>query len=203
MKNKKSFTFVETLVVISVLGLVFPILFSTFFVILRQQLKINRLTEVKRQGDSIVRILDEMIKNNAYKIYDDTDTEICDAGGSFPEGTPAYFLDKYNSRFSFKIIIIDDVDNYEQNLETVYDVPPFPAPTFAFPSGKLNNTRVMIPESSYVISCNRKTTYSAPVININFLICYKVNRSCDSAKPEESALLEYQTNIKLRSYPIQ
>lgn len=203
MKNSSGFTFVETLVVISVLGLIFPILFTTFFVILRQQLKINRLTEVKRQGDSIVRILEETIKNNAYKIYNDSDTEICDAGGSFPEGTPAYFLDKYNSKFSYKVITVDDINNHEQNLETIYDIPPFPAPTFAFPSGKLNNTRVLIPETFYVISCNRKSPYTAPVISINFLICYKINRSCDSAKPEESVLLEYQTNIKLRSYPTQ
>lgn len=196
MKNKNSFTFIETLVVISVLGLIFPILFSTFFVILRQQLKINRLTEVKRQGDSIVRILEETIKNNAYKIYDDSG-EICEAGNSNPifphSGTPSYFKDKYNSEFS----IVHDFPNlfitYPDQLSYV--------PVFTFPRGELNSLKVII--SDFTISCQRNAQYSSPLVNINFNICYKINDVCDSSKPEETALLEYQANIKLRSYPTQ
>ena len=194
MKNKKSFTFVETLVVMSVLGLIFPILFTTFFVILRQQLKINRLTEVKRQGDSIVRILEETIKNNAFKIYNNSDTEICDAEGLIPEDIPAYFLNKYNSSFY--------LDYSDPNLFISYEADPLsPAPAFTFPSGQLNSSKVLI--SSFSISCKREAQYTSPLVSINFSICYNINETCNSAKPEETAMLEYQTNIKLRTYPTQ
>src|SRR3989338_10391507 len=152
--NNRSFTFIETLVVISVLGLVFPIMFSILFVILQQQLRIFRLTEVKRQGDYIVSFLENTIKDNAYTIYNDDQTEICEASdvALFPHiGDVSSFKDKYNSSFSL---------NYDSaNLEVFTDSI-FPAPTFSFPSGQLNSSKVII--SSFLLTCNRASIFSAP-----------------------------------------
>jgi len=193
--NNRSFTFIETLVVISVLGLVFPIMFSILFVILQQQLRIFRLTEVKRQGDYIVSFLENTIKDNAYTIYNDDPTEICEASdvALFPHiGDVSSFKDKYNSSFSL---------NYDSaNLEVFTDSI-FPAPTFSFPSGQLNSSKVII--SSFLLTCNRASIFSAPLVSLNFSICYNLNGSCTSSRPEEEVSLNYQTNIKLRSFPTQ
>ena len=193
--NNRSFTFIETLVVIAVLGLVLPVLFSILFVILQQQLKIFRITEVKRIGDYIVQVLENSIKNNAYTIYDST-AEICEADPTNPfphSGIPSSFRDKYNSTFSI---------NYTSpNLSVDYPGPVAPAPTFAFAQGQLNSSKVSV--SSFSISCARQSIYSAPLVSINFIVCYNVDGSCVSTRPEEMASLEYQTNIKLKSYPVQ
>lgn len=192
---KNSFTFIETLVVISVIGLIFPVVISILFVILQQQMKIFRLTEVKRQGDQIVNVLENAIKNNAYNIYDGP-IEICEADTANPfphSGTPTSFRDKYNSEFSI---------NYATpNLSISYPLPPPPAPTFSFAQGQLNSSRIII--ESYSISCNRAAIYSEPLVSVNFTICYNISGSCVSTRPEETAVLEYQTSIKLRSFPTQ
>ena len=187
--NKKSFTFVETLVVISVLGLVFPVVFSILFVILQQQMKIFRLTEVKRQGDHIVGFLEDVIKNNAFTIYDGA-TEICDAALVNPQGVPTSFQDKYNNAFS--------IDYAGSDLVISYPPPLPPAPTFAFPQGQLTSTKVRI--EGFSISCSRTSAFSAPLVAVNFTICYNIGGSCVSARPEEVAVLDYQTSIKLISY---
>ena len=192
---KKGFTFIETLVVLSVLGLIFPIMFSTLFVILELQLRIFRLTEVKRQGDYIVSFLENSLKDNAYTIYAADTTEICEAGSVNPfphSGNVGYFQDKYNSIFS--------IDYNWPNL-TVVPNPIFPAPTFSFPPGQLNSSKVII--SSFVMTCQRESIFSAPLVSLNFSICYNLNESCTSSRPEEEVSLNYQTNIKLRTYPTQ
>ena len=193
--NNLSFTFIETLVVISVIGLIFPVVISILFVILQQQMKIFRLSEVKRQGDNIVTVLENAVKNNAYTIYYGL-TEICEADNTSPfphSGSPSSFRDKYNSEFSI---------NYSTpNLSISYPPPPVPAPTFSFAQGQLNSSKVIV--DSYSISCTRAEIYSEPVVSVSFTICYNVNGSCTSSRPEETAALDYQTSIKLRSFPTQ
>ncbi|MBI4225910.1 type II secretion system protein [Candidatus Roizmanbacteria bacterium] len=193
IKHFAAFTLIETLVVIFVLGLVFPLVFSIIFVILQQQLKIFRLTEVKRQGDYIVSFLQDVIKDNGYKIYNNAGSEICEAGDTFPfphSGTPSSFSDEYSSSFSL---------SYDgSNLSIIYTNPVAPAPTFAFPPGSLNSSKVIV--DSFLASCNRVSQFSAPLVSISFKTCYG---SCTSTRPEEIAVLDYQTNIKLRSFPTQ
>lgn len=198
MKNfqfKKGFTFIETLVVISVLGLVVPTLFTILFVILQQQLKIFRITEVKRIGDNIVQVLQNVINNNAYTIYDGA-TEICEADtvNPFPHsGIPSSFRDKYNSAFS--------IDYSSPNLSVVYPAPLPPAPTFAFAQGQLNGSKVNV--FSFSMSCNRASIFSAPLVSLNFTVCYNIGGSCVSTRPQETASLDYQTTIKLKSFSTQ
>ncbi|OGK12017.1 hypothetical protein A2954_00225 [Candidatus Roizmanbacteria bacterium RIFCSPLOWO2_01_FULL_37_12] len=197
---KKGFTFVETLVVISIFSLILPIILSILFIILQQQLRINSLTEVKRQGDFIADYLQNTISDNAYTIYDTNGTEICEVNSidSYPHFSSPMpsilFRDKFNSEFSI---------NYSApNLSIDYSSPPVaPAPTLAFAQGQLNSPKVII--DTFSISCNRQSSFSAPLVSLNFRICYNISGSCSFSDPQKVVSLDYQTNIKLRSFPTE
>ncbi|OGK17049.1 hypothetical protein A2774_01315 [Candidatus Roizmanbacteria bacterium RIFCSPHIGHO2_01_FULL_39_12c] len=190
----KGFTFIETLVVIALFGLTLPLVLTILFTIMRQQIRIFSLSEVKRQGDNIVNFLDSAVRENAYRIYDSSGAEVCHEDNSEPfphQGTPASFRDRYNSSFS--------LDYTYPDLLFSYPDPNFPAPTHSFPQGPLNSTKMIV--ESFFISCIRSSQYSAPLVTVNFTICFNHDGSCTSSNPEEIVSLDYQTNIKLRSFP--
>ncbi|MEI7653373.1 MAG: type II secretion system protein [bacterium] len=68
ISHKPGFTLVEVIIVLSIIALSFPILFSTLFVVTRQQVSTNRLTDVKQQGDAVMNYLTTQIRNNAIQI---------------------------------------------------------------------------------------------------------------------------------------
>ncbi len=192
--KKKSFTLVEVIVVVTVMGIVLPAFFTIFTTILRQQLKVFHLAEVKRQGDYVVTVLENTIRNNAYTIYSDTagNNEICNIPSSLPGPTIQAFKDQYKTLFTLVYA--------SQNLTlTKFDVAP--APTLAFVSGQLNNTKVGI--TAFSLTCSRGSTlYSAPIIQLSFTICY-LSGAAACASGLDQASLTYQTNIKLRNFPTQ
>lgn len=194
-QNKKGFTFIETLVVISIFSLIFPLALSILFVIMQQQLRVFSLSEVKRQGDSIVSYLQDTIANNAYTLYDSTGTEVCEADSlSFPaSGEPASFRDRFNSDFT--------INFNEPDLSIDYPPPPIPAPTFAFSAGPLNNSKVRI--VNFVMSCERASPFTAPFVSISFTACYNLDGSCITSQVQKTVSLDYQSSIKLRSFPTE
>ncbi len=66
--RKSAFTLVEVIIVLSIISLTFPLLFSTLFVVSRQQVSTNRLTDVKQQGDAVLNYLTTQMRNNAIQI---------------------------------------------------------------------------------------------------------------------------------------
>lgn len=66
--RKSAFTLVEVIIVLSIISLTFPLLFSTLFVVSRQQVSTNRLTDVKQQGDAVMNYLTTQMRNNAIQI---------------------------------------------------------------------------------------------------------------------------------------
>lgn len=66
--TQHGFTLVEVIIVLSIIALSFPILFSTLFVVSRQQVATNRLTDVKQQGDAVMNYLTMRLRNNAIQI---------------------------------------------------------------------------------------------------------------------------------------
>ncbi len=161
---------------------------------MQQQLRIFSLSEVKRQGDYIVSYLKNTITNNAYTLYDLNGDEICDAGLNITSGDVISFKDQYNSEFF--------VDYNDPDLAININNPPvFPAPTFAFQAGVLNTSKVRI--DSFSMTCERNSPFSAPLIKVSFTICHNFSGSCISPEPQKIVSLNYQTNIKLRSYPTE
>lgn len=65
---KAGFTLVEVIIVLSIIALSFPVLFSTLFVVTRQQVATNRLTDIKQQGDAVMNYLTMQFRNNAIQI---------------------------------------------------------------------------------------------------------------------------------------
>ncbi|EKE14302.1 MAG: hypothetical protein ACD_12C00581G0001, partial [uncultured bacterium] len=61
---EKSFTLIETIVVVAVIGLTLPVLFAIIFILMREQVKINRLSQIKKEGDYIITLMENTIKND-------------------------------------------------------------------------------------------------------------------------------------------
>jgi len=181
-KINKGFTLVETLVIIAIIGLSLPAVFAIFFSIIQQQVRIYRLTEVKRQGDYSLSIIQNLIRNNAQKIYrtnSPTDFEICSTTTNTAEAV-SYFTDKSNNRFSFSI------PAGSSNIASV-------SASFQVP---LTNDKVRI--SNFEITCNRSSTYSTPYVNLSYEICY--SNSDGSACTNEPPSFFYSTKLKLKNY---
>lgn len=200
---KKSFTLIETIVVIATIGLTLPVLFTLFFTLLREQVKIYHYTEVKRQGDYIVSVMENTIRNNAYIIWYDFSGAIynpCAADGatynitnnSPPYGLGNFFIDKYGNRFNYNWN--GTTKALEQNYSTIASVP---APTIPVTTGNLTSSKVNI--TFFEMKCTQASQYSAPLIRLVFTIAYNTT----STRPEETVSLSYQTYIKLRNFPTQ
>lgn len=188
---RAAFTFVETLVVLAVVGLILPALFSIYFVIVREQLKLNRLTEVKRQGDRIVSYLENTVRNSSYRLYNSSNSEVCGTSAPFPAPTASvrYFRDEYGNGFSIYSPSI--------NLLDIRITPAMPAPTLSFQTGQLNSSKVNI--TGFSMYCSKTASFTAPLVNISF----QADFNTASTRPEDNASLLYQTSVKLRNFPTQ
>ncbi len=187
--SEVGFTLIETIVVIAVIGITLPVLFAIILTLMRQQLKINRLSEIKREGDYISSVIENTIKDSAISIHSgepvNDSTEICTEALSFSNpSTSLYFLDKNKNWFGYQFTG-NTLASESANLEN--------------PSINLNSSKIFI--SAFSISCTRSTVYSAQSVQFSFDVCYDTGLpDCTSTRPEEIASLHYQSRIKLRNY---
>lgn len=194
MKRIFGFTLIETIVVIAVIGLTLPVIFSIFFVLFREQTKIYRLNTVKKEGDYIINVMENTIKNKAIMtmnnnspIPPDSTNTVCatDASdyGVSPTVSSLYFLDQNGKWFGY-IFGAQTISSNSASLTSPVD---------------LTSNKTII--SNFSISCMRKYKFSQQLISISFNICYKIGTDdCTSSRSEETASLHYQTRIKLRNY---
>ncbi len=189
--NKKGFTLVEIVITFAVVGLILPILFNIIFTIINEEIKIYRLTEVKRQGDFALNEIENTIRNFGYKIYSEaamTNERCTSATPTYGpiNGTNFFIKDKYASLFRFykDLERPDSIASYSakqsdgSELSTVY----------------LTNSKVAI--SDFLISCQYVTDYSAPLITVTF----KVEYVTTGTRPEETASMDYRTSVRPRSF---
>ena len=185
IKYLKSFTFIEMVVVIGVIGLALPVLFAIIFAILQQQTKIYRLSQAKREGDYALNVMENIIRNSALSIHNNQppsdQNKVCVDNGSSFSNTPIYFQDK-NTLGTWSSFILEN-----EKIASKSSNPPN-INTY------LTSSKVKI--TNFSISCQGKGLYSSPVVNISFTIQYNTT----STRPEETAFLNYQTKVKLRSY---
>lgn len=184
---RKSFTLIETIVVVAVIGMTLPVLFAIIFTLMRQQVKIYRLSQIKRGGDYVINLMENVIKDKAVTIHTNTPPSdaniICKNVGTSASGTSLYFLDKNKQWFGY--------------LATGNSV----ASTSANLASPINLTSSKIIVSNFSIYCSRNSIYSPASILLGFDICYDTGSGiCTSIRPEEVTSMHYQTRIKLRSY---
>jgi len=180
MLKKSGFTLIEIIVVLGILGLILPVMFSIIFSITRQQTRVYVLSTVKREGDNALNIIENMIRNNAGAIFSDQEllNQVCNTtdydGG---DGSNFYISDKTGQWFKFslsnsKIASASSIPNSSQNLTSS------------------SNTTI----TSFNINCQQTSTITQPVVGIAFTIEQKQSQS---ERVEDTASLEYSTKIKL------
>ncbi|MCX7956067.1 MAG: hypothetical protein N2593_03135 [Patescibacteria group bacterium] len=185
---KKLFTLIEIIIVLGVLGFFLPIIFSIIFTISRESIKIDRISLIKRQGDYIINELSLLIKNYALNIYSseppiDTFLICKNSDDFFISSEKMIFEDKEKNWF--KIYLNGDkISSYSSFLDKNIHL-------------NTNDTKIY----NFFISCENKSFYSSPIVNIRFNICYKGNSNdCILNSQEEISDFLYQTKIKLRNY---
>ncbi len=194
--KKKGFTLIEILVVIGIISISLPVLFNIFYALVRQQVKINRLTEVKRQGDYILNIIKTLIINQAISIHNNIPPSPISCSSTQNITANNYFLDRQGTYFRFcqssSGTTCDNSENYIASSSSLASVG-----TVA-----LNNNKTLI--TNFSLTCFQNQSYSPPLIGIQFTICYKISpnqNDCNiGTRPEETAKLTYSTFVKLRSY---
>lgn len=188
-KFNKGFTLIETIVVIAVIGLTLPVLYAINFAIMRQQVKIYRLSQIKREGDYLINIIENTVKDRAVTIHSISpalETNIvCNKDPSeYSSLTELYFLDKGGQWFGYK---------YEGSKISSKSA------DLTNPSINLISSKTLV--SNFSISCAKDTIYSPASVSFAFDVCYDAGAGlCTSTRPEEVNSIHYQTRIKLRNY---
>jgi len=207
-----SFTLIEVIVSLAVIGLVIPAIFSIIFVLMNQQAKIQRLKIIKQEGDYILNHISNQIKNNAIgvdkytlpsppgpeKDYDIDPIFTCSNFGS-DDGVNFYIIDKgkdfhtektdFNNWFKYVL----NADSISSQSSTTTDV--------ILNSSNVKVNQILLPPlipTIPFISCKKDNgnDYSPPVISVNFRIEYNTN----SSRVEDKAFFNYQGSFKLRTY---
>jgi len=189
LSKKKGFTFIETLTVITIIGLVLPVLFTIIYSILREQAKINAVIDTKNEGDAAFTIVQNLLRNNVISVHNSSNilsqsTVRCSTYQStYPnpassDGSNVFFQDKNNNWF--QIILTDDGKiASNSSIPNAYS--------------ELTTSKVVI--DNFKISCTGTSLFSAPLISFSYRATY--NNS--SKRAEDNASLNYQTKIKVRS----
>lgn len=181
---KKGYTLIEMIVVIAIIGVVLPTIFTILFVIIQQQLKIYRLIEVKKQGDFVLSFMRNKIETEAVKISSKSDiiTERCATTPSSYEPTTQdfYFLNKDNNVFVFRTDSDGNLvlNNFATGIPTA-----------------LTTSKVAI--KNLTLKCIKKSNLASPLVQISFTVEY--NNSSANVSAEEVAVLNYKTKLRLKS----
>lgn len=180
----EGFTFFEVIVVIGILGLMLPAIFGIVFSILRQQSRIYALAEVKRQGDNILSIMENQIRNNALYIYQEQSmtNERCNTITNPHNsliGSDFFFKDTNGNYF-----------NYEINNDKIS------SKSASVPAGVDLTTSVVKVENqngANFISCTRSSDYSTPIVTVKFKISFK-------NVLDQQFSMNYNTKFKMHNY---
>lgn len=176
---KSGFTFIEILVTVGVVGFVLPVIFAIVFTIFRQQTKIYRLNEIKKQGDYILNLSKVLITSSTGIYSEAALTNLkCDgtAGNqsySSVSGNNFYFKDKNSAAINI-FLSNGQIATGPSNLN-------------------MTNNRVVV--ENYQISCENSSVISRPLVKIKFDIRYNTT----STRSEDTASLSYQSGYKLRN----
>ena len=172
-----AFTLIEVVVVISTFAFILPIITIMLFIILRQQLTVARMTEVKRQGDQAITFMQGKINAQAEYIFNDANIRTCEAVTVSPSQI-SYFTDARQSA-TIKFSRGDDGILYYNNGQNTEPI-----------------TNAKVVAESFTMECVRNDTFTHPIVAIDFTLATGGNVA-ESEKA--STRLHFSTKIILRN----
>lgn len=201
---KRGFTLIEVVVVIAVISITLPVIFSVMTIVAKQQGKIFRLSEAKQQGDFALNFIQDYIQTNADEIYRSYDgnsylSPLCTEVGTAETtqtGTDFYFPKKQipNEYFRFlnqrATIALDGGGTREISQIFLDD---------NGETKRLTTNNVKI--ENFEMECYRKNADTPPFVKVAFIVYYTGNSDAfnlNTAAKEELAILNYRTVIQLR-----
>lgn len=171
----QAFTLIEVIVVISTLAFILPIVTIMLFIILRQQLTVARMTEVKRQGDQAISFMQNKINAQAEYMYNNSGVRVCEARQVTPTAV-SYFTDSRDSTMiKFERNIDDGVLIFNDNTP-------------------MTSSKVYV--EGFTMQCVRSDTFTHPIVGIDFSMVAGGNIS-DAEK--EATRLYFSTKSIVRN----
>lgn len=211
-QKQAGFTLVEVIVVIAIVGMMLPVIFSIITTVARQQSKIYRISEAKQQGDFALAYMKNYIRNTADRIYqlhnDETNefaVEVCNTvaspgnthvsqtGKDFyikKNNTPNKYFRFYNERA--RIDLDGAGGTREREISQIFFDDNGSAQQLTTNNVKIEN---------FSLQCIRRTESGEPYVVITFLIYFTGNSDTfdlNNAKPEDIAILDYRTVVQIR-----
>ena len=180
MDKKKGFTMIEMLIVIGLFIILLPTIFAILSTILRQQLRMYKIVEAKRQGDAAMAFMKEKILRDGVSITSNTGSQCFDASPPNNQYTTSdgrwfrIFNESGTSYYNFYQSAGGQINYYESNLNI----------TAALTA---NTVRV----TNFQISCFRRSLNSPPMIQISYTVTSTDNTATIS--------LPYKTKVRLLS----
>lgn len=185
---KRGYTLIEVIAVVTIIGIALPSIFTIIYVIVREQAKILAITKTKNEGDYAFNVIDNLIRNSAVTIQTSSDplnnsTNRCNDPATSPSYSPANGANFYvKDRYGNLTRLYTTVDGKIASDSSILNA-----------SSELTSSKMAV--TNFSISCTTTSKFSSPVVSIGFKIQYNTV----SARPEDTASLNYQTKIKIRN----
>lgn len=185
--KKNGYTLIEILIVIGIIGVIIPTLFTIIYIILQQQARIYRLVETKRQGDYMLNFIKEKVTREAGSIKDTDISDLpendqCNTTGDLHSsnsiGGDFVFMSKTDPTQYFRFTTADNILSYSENT------------TF---TTSMHNSNVKVLKINF--SCTKRSAFSPPFISVNFTVTFNDPSPTDT---EGTVSLPYQSKFILR-----
>ncbi len=174
IRSRRAFTFIEILVVLTVISFILPALFAIIFSVLRQEIHLYAVKNLKTQGDYALQSMKNSIVQNGTDIIDENGQQnVCPVSTS-PTPTPfpvLRIMGKSLEDFSYSTL--NDKIASESGTNTVY----------------LTNDQVRI--SNLLFTCYRTNSFSPSIVTVSYIVS-------DSAY--NTLQLPFYTSFQLKSY---
>ncbi len=154
-RRHEGFTLLEVIVVIGTLAFALPIITIVLFIIVRQQVTVSRMTEVKRQGDQAIAVIQNVLNREVVGMYDSsvpTPSPVCATATTIPVDI-ATFKDGGGNTIQFT------VDNgtlkmVRSDRGTV----------------EITNPAKVTVENTLSMQCVKSASYTHPLVKVRFSI---------------------------------
>lgn len=190
--TSRGYTIIEMLIVITLLTIIMPAVFSIIYTLLSHQMKMYRIIETKRQGDRIMSFMKEKIIREAMGIKRANNTIRCGSYTATPETT--------TNGNDFLFMKSTDPNGDSFNFYLVNSTF-FVQDTSGLAATSLHDTKVRV--TNFQIECFRRNSSVSPsqpnknIVTVGFT--YTVEYIDNSpTQSEGTTSLQYQTKIRLR-----